>query len=189
MTVKEAPIANKGKQQGMWAYLDSAGVLEKGSDEEIKAAKRAYRKKYLLEYKRWQRANKPEFSVYFSKEKGEFSKIQRSAREHRMTIPGFLKKASLAYIDKTYIVPDREAVARIEQLLSQCFSEIQNFAKAKQVIYWSQVESMQKSIEKLEGEISESLRQPATIEELVSHLSNHDNQNKIAQKTNLQTTA
>ena len=64
---------NRAKKQkgGMWEYLESSGVLEKGTDEEIKLAKKAYRKGYYLKYKQNQRQHKPEFTVNFSNEKGK----------------------------------------------------------------------------------------------------------------------
>jgi hypothetical protein len=154
-------------QPDIWEFLEQKGVLEKGTDEEIKAAKKEYRKQYLLAYKRWQRENKPEFSVYFSKERGEFQKIKRAATEHRMTIPAFLKKAVFAYLDKTYVVPDREAVSRMELLLSQCFTEVQKLAGAKNLLYWQQFEDIQKCFQRMEREMVSALRHPLSLEDLL----------------------
>ena len=151
----------------LWEYLDSVGVLVNGTDEQIKEAKKEYRKQYLLNYKRKQRENSPEFGVYFSKSNGEFRKIQRSADEHKKTIPAFIKASVFAYINKTYIVPDRNQIARLEELLANCFNEIQSFAKANKTLYWQQFDDIQKRIEKLEREVSEVLQQPKSIEDYV----------------------
>ncbi len=158
----------------MWDFLNASGVLVNGTDEQIKSAKKQYRKNYLLEYKRKQRSNSPEFGVYFSKENGEFKMVQRSAMEHKKTIPGFIKASVLAYINKAYIVPDRDQVAKLEELLANCFNEIQAFAKANKTLYWQQYEDIQKRIEKLEREVAEVLRQPKSIEDFIMESVKHN---------------
>src|ERR1041384_5859285 len=67
---------------GLRKYLYELGVLEKGSQEEIKAAKKAYWKGYFFAYKQWQRKKKPEYNVYYSKENGEHDRIIQAAKKH-----------------------------------------------------------------------------------------------------------
>jgi len=161
--------------KGMWEYLESVGVLEKGTDEEIKAAKRTYRKKYLLAFKQKQRAFKPEFIVNFSKENGEYERITRAASLHKTSVSGFVHLAALAYISQAYIVPDRMQVARLEQLLRECLNEIKTLVKAKEHFFWDReqkLSSIEKHIEKLEVQIGEVFRNPPLL--------SHDRQNKVA---------
>ena len=164
-------MSNAKKHTGeMWDYLESIGVLENGTDEEIKKAKRNYRKIYFTKHKRKQRALKREFTVRFSKEKQEYSRVEFTAKHHKMKITEFLKSAVLAYINKTYIVPDRSQVWDLEQLLSQCLNEIQTIVKQKERFSYEReqkYELIEKRIEKLEKEINQVLKQPFTIEELV----------------------
>ena len=161
---------NKTNKSEMWLYLDALGVLATGSEEEIKAAKKVYRKNYLLKYKQRQRSTKPEFTVPLSKDKGEYSIIYAEAKRHSMTIGAFLKTAALAYINKTYVVPDRLQLAELEQLLAGCLNEIQNIVRKKERFYWDReqkYEAIEKRIEKLERSIDGILKQPSTLEELV----------------------
>lgn len=163
-------MPDKAKNGGMWAYLDASGVLEKGTDEEIKNAKKAYRKLYLLNYKRKQRTTKPEFTVNLSKDNGEYSRILSAAKTHKKTVPAFLRMATLAYISKTYIVPDRLLIAMLEQLLSRCLNEIQLIVQQKEKYFWGKEQKfkdIEKRIEKLESKIGDVFKQPPTIEELV----------------------
>jgi len=182
---------------GMWAYLDAVGVLEKGTDEEIKKAKREYRKKYILQHRQKGRKTKPEFTVNLSKDNGEYSRIEYTAQQHKMKITTFLKSAVMAYINKTYIVPDKLQIAELEQLLSQCLNEIQTIVKQKEKYSFEReqkYELIEKRIEKLESEINKVLKCPFTIEELIkkeiegkpllkehllSILIKNDNQNQI----------
>jgi len=188
---------NKSKY-GMWAYLDAAGVLEYGTEEQINAEKKKYRKGYLLRYKQKQRANKPEVSVSLSKDKGEYSVISAAAKNHHMTITAFIRSATIAYINKTFIIPDRYQLARLEQLLSQCLNEIQTIVCKRERIFFGRedkIEAIEKRIITLESEINVILKQPVSVEDIVINgiaekpalreqllciLNNHpnDNQNK-----------
>ena len=163
-------------KSGMWDYLDAAGVLEKGSDEEIKAAKRAYRKQYFLLYKQRQRANKPEFTVSLSKNTGDYQTISNAAKRHKMPVTTFLRAASLSYLRQTYLVPDRYQIARLEQYLSDCLNEIKSIASVKERFFWQRDEkltSIEKRISKLEMQINEALKNPPLV-------STNDHQNQIA---------
>ena len=154
----------------MWEYLDSIGILENGSDEEIKQAKRAYRKKYFTLHKRKQRALKHEFTLRFSKDNGEFVNIANTAKKHNMKISEFLKSAVMAYIEQSFVVPDQWQVTELEQILSQCLNEIQSIVKQKERYSYEReykYELIEKKIEKLESEIKSVLRCPYTINEIV----------------------
>ena len=160
----------------MWEYLESTGILEKGTEEEIKLAKKAYRKEYLLKYKQQQRQHKPEFTINFSKENGEFNKVVHEAKKHNQTISSFIYSATLAYINQTYIVPNTSQLAKLEQLLADCLNEIQSIVRFKEKYHWERdrkLESIEKRIEKLEKQIDDLFRHPPL-------LSANDCQNKVA---------
>jgi hypothetical protein len=164
----------KNRNSKLWEYLETSGVLEKGTGEEIKAAKRSYRKKYFLEYKQKQRQNKPEYVINFSKENGEHDRILKAAKRHNMSTSGFIHSASLAYIENRFIIPDRIQVAQLEQLLSECLNEIKTLVKTKERFFYGRedkIDVIEKSIIKLEAQISEVFRNPPLI---------HDHQNQIA---------
>lgn len=160
----------KKQKGGMWEYLDSIGVLEKGSDEEIKQAKKAYRKKYFTLHKRKQRALKREFTIRFSNENGEFINVANSAKQHNLKISEFLKSAIMAYINQSFVVPDHWQLAQLEQLLAQCLNEIQGIVRQKERYSFDReykYELIEKRIGKLEDEIHTVLKNPYTIEEIV----------------------
>ena len=165
----------RNRHSKLWEYLESTGVLEKGSDEEIKAAKRAYRKRYFLEYKQKQRRFKPEYTIKFSKGNGEYASVTAAAKRHNLTITAFIHSATLAYLRNTYLVPDRIQIARLELLLSECLNEIKTIVKPKEKFFWERdrkLDAIEKRIEKLEVQINEVFRNPP--------LFSHDRQNQIA---------
>ena len=150
----------------MWEYLDSLGILEKGTDEEIKAAKLAYRKEYYLRYKRNQRSHKPEFTVNFSNENREYKQVEYAAKKHNMTITSFIHTAVLAYINQSFVVPNADQIALLEQILSQCLNEIQKIVKVREKYHWereAKFEAIEKRIEKLESEINQIFRNPPLL--------------------------
>jgi len=158
----------------MWYYLDALGVLENGTDEEIKEAKKAYRKGYFLKYKRIQRTSKPEFIINFSNKNGEYAKVKRASEKHKMTMTAFIRSSVLAYLDQKYLVPDPDQIAQLEQLLSQCLNEIQKIVGPRERYHWEReqkFEAIEERIEKLETDINQVFRNPP--------LRNHDNQSQI----------
>ncbi len=161
------------KNSPMWEYLEASGVLEKGSDEEIKAVKKDYRKKYFLEFKQKQRRNKPEYTVHFTKSNGELGRIVAAAKKHHLTVPALLKSAAFAYLERTYIVPNRLMVAHLEQLLSDCLNEIKSISHTKER-FWEReqkLDRIERRIQKLESQMNEVFRNPT--------LFSHDHQNQI----------
>jgi len=156
-----------------WEFLNESGVLEKGNDEEIKEVKKAYRKKYFSEFKRKQRKNNPEFTIHFSKSNHEYEQIVRAAKKHNLSIPFFIKSASLAYLNRSYVVPNRLMIAKLEQLLSNCLNEIKSIS-IKRENFWERgqkLERIEKIISELEEEMTKVFRDPS--------LYSHDHQNKI----------
>ncbi|MFZ2205514.1 MAG: hypothetical protein WAV23_02905 [Minisyncoccia bacterium] len=168
---------SKKSNSGMWEYLESLGILEKGTEEEINIAKKTYRKKYLLEFKQKQRIKKPEFNINFSKENGEFGKVSKEAEKHHCTITAFIHDATLAYINQSYVVPNTLQIAQLEQILSDCLNEIQTIVRFKEKYHWERdrkLETIEKRIEKLEQQINEVFRHPTLLSS-----TSHDHQNQV----------
>ncbi len=154
------------KGSPLWEYLQTCGVLENGNDIEIKAAKKKYRKNYLLSYKQQQRKAKPGFTVMLSKENGDYDNISVAAKKHSLPVPTFLKEAALAYIHQYYIVPDKVQLARLEQLLAEYLNEVKRIAPVKDKHYWEheqQYEAIEKRIVVLQMHIREVLSNPPLL--------------------------
>jgi hypothetical protein len=164
-------MRNNGEHKnGLREYLDKSGVLVNGTEEEIAAARRAYRKQYLNDYKKQQRQENPEFALLLSKNNGEHEKIIAAARRHKMSVPTFLKMVTIAYLNKTFLVPDREIIGKLAQLLSDCLNEVQGIASEKGKYSW-QLEGKYDAIEKriigLERDMRQLFAFPISIENAV----------------------
>jgi hypothetical protein len=155
---------------GLRAFLDARGLLENGSEEQIRAARREYRKIYLTVYKKKQRKESPEFSVLLSRQNGEYSRVTAAARRHKLSVPAFLKSATLAYINKTFIVPDREMIVKLAALLAECLNDVQQIATGKEKNYWlleQRYDAIEKRVMDLEMQITHLLSTPLGIEDAV----------------------
>lgn len=163
-------MSKSAQNIGMCTYLESIGVLEWGTDAEIRGAKKQYRKQYILKYKRDQRAANLEFSILLSSKNGEYEKIKSEAEYHKTTVTAFLKLAVLAYITKSFIVPDKVQVTRLEQILMNCINEIKLISGSKlfKEGEHTKYDLLTKRIEKLEIELSDLFRKPLEIEELIN---------------------
>lgn len=162
------------RSKALWEFLESTGALD-GTDEQIKTAKRAYRKQYFLTFKKQQRSKRPEYTIGFHRHNGEHKKICHVAKRHQMTVPSFIKSATLAYIDKNYLVPDPLIIAHLEQLLSDCLNEIKSIVATKEKYFWQRdekIEAIEKRIIKLEEQMSQIFKNPPLI-------SSNDRQNQV----------
>ena len=157
---------SRKKTNGLWAYLTNSGILDNGTDAEIKAVKREYRKKYYLNYKRVVRKDKPEYTVNLSKKNGEYERIAQAAKRHKRTVSSFIKHSALAYIEQRFLVPNQYQIAELEILLSNCLNEIKTLTGRKTNFLWSnenKIDAIEKRITKLEQEINEVFRNPKRL--------------------------
>lgn len=185
------------KSSALWLHLDSLGILETGTPEEIDAAKRAYWKAYHYNHRKAQRKDKPEVVIALSREDGTYERISTAAKKHRMTVAAFIRASAVAYLTETYIVPDRAVIVHLEQLLSQSANQLQAVAGVKEKYFWQRehkIESMEAQISKLEQDIRELLRNPPRLDQeilkalkqkpdmkahLLDLITTHDSQDKI----------
>lgn len=151
-------------------YLDQRGVLANGTEAEIQSARKAYRKLYKTHHKRLQRKESREVGVLLSRKRGELDRITTAAKKHRQSLPAFLKSATFAYLNKSFLSPDREFVSRLAQLLSDCLNEVQQIMQAKGGLPWhveEKCEAIERRIVQLEADMKQLFLDPAPIEKAV----------------------
>lgn len=153
-----------------WKYLESSGVLENGSEEDIQKVKRAYRKKYLTKLKKQHRSLRPEFIVGFNKANGDYERVKTASERHSLKTPTFIRVATLGYINNLFVVPNKAQISHLEQLLADCLNKIQTLTSQRERYQWERdrkLEHIEEVIEKLEKDISDTLRNPLSIEQYV----------------------
>ena len=187
----------KRKSSALWIYLDSIGILESGSTEEIEAAKRAYWKQYHYNHRRAQRTENAEITVALSRKDGTYKRLNSAAQRHGMTLAAFLRAATESYLSAAYILPDRAVLAHLETLLASCANAIQAVAGSKERYFWQRehkIEVMEATVMKLEDRVRELFLDPPKLEHeitkalerspeirtrLLALITSHDHQDKI----------
>ncbi len=154
-------IRNKSS---LYGYLDSTGVLEKGTSEEIASAKKEYYKVYKRNWRRQRRKTEKELTLSFNRD--EMKLIHVEAKRHSLSNTRYIKRATLAYIDKIYLVPEVMQVRGIAQKLSMVYNLLQEIVDERQInaalgsILLSKITS-------LESDVLIQLHHPKTLEEWI----------------------
>lgn len=157
-------MKRKQKHTGkLYEYLEKAGALS-GTDVEIKAAIREYRKLYKAEWRRRKREANQEITVTLNPH--ELQIITTAAKKHHRSHARFLKDAALAYCTQAFVVPDMLMVNSILENLIMTGAEIQKRFEDNTLPYNVGKDILRK-VEGLEAEILRCLRQPQNLEERI----------------------
>jgi hypothetical protein len=165
-------------KSNLYAFLKSSGVLENGTHDDIQKV----RKEYWREYKRiWRikkRKTENEITISFASE--EFKEISFESKRHNLCRTKFIKQACLAYINKTFIVPDAKETKRIAQHLSMTYNSIQELIEENKIEFKSG-KSILEAFYKLEREVLPVLNNPKSLEILIKEhiLKNSESKNSL----------
>jgi hypothetical protein len=141
-----------------------APFLETGNDKLIKEAKREYRREYKRAWRKTKRSITKEITTTW--EKGEFKLLQGEALRHKESLSGFIKKATMAYMDKRYVVPNEELVTKTIQYLALVYNSMEELYTEGLIA--KEVERMLEiQISKLEHDIRVLLFSPKSIEQVI----------------------
>ena len=148
---------------GLWAYLESSGVLN-GPEEGIAMARKKYWSDFRARWRKQRRKEMKEFTVYFSP--ADLKVIAKAAVRHKMSRTGYIKRATLSYTDQVFLIPDLIEVRRISQLLAMTYNLLQQMMEEEKLS--SQIgKTLQKKIDALEHEVLIRLKNPPTLQEWI----------------------
>ena len=148
----------------IYSHLQSSGVLEKGTHEEIQKVRSEYWREYKRKWRVAKRRKDKEFAVSFNSD--ELKILNQQAKRHHLSRTQFIKETTLAYINNSYIVPDLLEVKRISQILAMTYNSIQVLFE-NNVIKFEIGRDLLDSINKLEREILPLLHNPKPLEEYI----------------------
>jgi hypothetical protein len=138
--------------------------LEKGSPAEIAWAKKEYRRRYKAEWRRVHRKENKTFTVGWTKE--ELGILTVASKKHKVKPTRFIKQATLAYINKRYVVPNQQEVNKILQLVAMTYNAIETIIQESEINITS-IRKTEEEIFQLEHEIRVVLLSPKTIEQIL----------------------
>lgn len=150
--------------KSVYKYLETTGVLNIGSSEDIANAKKAYWKSYKATWRKQKRQQEKEFTTSWNSD--EVEELTAEAKNHHMSRVAFIKKAVFAYIHTSYIVPDLQLIRKISQSLNMQHNLILEMLESETIPQKLGNHIAEKLLE-LEQLIIDSLNNPKNIESLV----------------------
>jgi hypothetical protein len=148
----------------LYQYLEQTNVLTNGTDAQIQAAKREWRRKYQTAWRKHKRAANQEITITFNPH--ELQVITSFAKKHKRSRTKFCKEAALAYCDQVFVIPDVLMVNSIREYLLMTYTSVQKLVEENKIKYDIGKELLQK-IAKLEIEVLQCLHQPQNLTERI----------------------
>ncbi len=149
-------------------YLDENGMKPQ-SKEERQELHKAFRIIYQQEYRKLKhRKKKKRVEIHF--DPASFTALEEQAKEHSMSVPGFIRATIESYENQTFILRDQRAMQGIELALRQCASSLTQIAfeaRRSKSVPLSELEKLQAEIKALRGKISKALALPPTAKEFL----------------------
>jgi hypothetical protein len=145
-------------------YQFLSPYLERGNVAEILWAKKEYRRIYKAKWRKVNRKENKAFTVSWNKE--EFHLLTETAKRHKVKPTRFIKQATLAYINKRYVVPNQQEMNKVLQLVAMTYNAIESIAQEPE-IDMPGIKKMQEELFILEHEMRVTLLSPKTIEQVI----------------------
>ena len=158
---------SKGRNKHSAYYQFLEPFLESGNNEEIQKAKKEWFRKYKAEWRKAYRKKNKEFTISWTKE--ELKILSQEAKRHRLSKTRFIKKATMGYIDKRYIVPYQEEVNKTLQILAMIYNGIEDISK-EGILPGNIAKDLQAVINRLEHDFRVAIFSPKTIEQVLSEV-------------------
>ncbi|MCC6816171.1 MAG: hypothetical protein IT267_07150 [Saprospiraceae bacterium] len=155
---------NSNTKSSVYVFLKSNGVLENGSPDDIQKVRKEYWREYKRKWRKMKRKSEQEFTITFSAD--DLKDISLEAKRHKLSRTKFIKRACLAYVNNSFIVPDLKEVRIISQMISMTYNSIQELIE-KDTIDFKTGKAIQESIHNLEREILPKLHHPESLEEIL----------------------
>jgi hypothetical protein len=138
--------------------------FERGNEAEIAIAKLLYRRQYKATWRKAHRKTVKEITLQWNKE--EYAELKESAKTHKESITKFIKRATVGYMNKTYVVPNIETIHKTLVTLTLCYSRLEELLEEEKLP--NQIEKeLKQTLEALEREIRITILSPKTIEQVI----------------------
>lgn len=145
-------------------YQFMSPYLEKGNPAEIAGAKKEYRRRYKARWRRINRKDNKAYTVSWTRE--ELRALTEASKRHKQKPTTFIKQATLAYINKRYVVPNQQEMNKVLQLVAMTYNAIDSIAQESEIDL-SSIKKIQEELFILEHEIRVTLLSPKTIEQII----------------------
>jgi hypothetical protein len=150
----------------------------RGIQEEIALAKMEYRRVYKVNWKKVNRIECKEVTIKLSKK--EYQELRSEAKEYQYKLAPFIKASCMAYIRKTYLIPDTEIILKLFQLQKMIYIQVEDM---KEQMATNNLDIFLKEIATLEQEMRVLIHSPLDIEITIKkHIAKHEDNKKRIQE-------
>jgi len=153
------------KKNNLQNKLFESGLIEKGNPAKINEFKKAYRSDYAKDYNHEFNVKNKRKTLIFTPE--EFEYLEEQATKYKMKVSPFLKALIFAYLNATFIYPEKETLLEIEKLLREInrrVTESIQYIHLSENITVNDIQSIKMDISALDKYISNALKNPPRIE-------------------------
>lgn len=145
-------------------YQFLSPYLERGNVAEILWAKKEYRRIYKAKWRKVNRTKNKAYTVSWTSE--DLKALTEASKRHKQKPTQFIKQATLAYINKRFVVPNQQEMNKVLQLVAMTYNAIESIAQEPEIDL-SNIKKMQEELFILEHEMRVTLLSPKTIEQII----------------------
>lgn len=138
-----------------------APILETGDDADIETARREWRKQYKRNWLRQKRAKDKQFTVSFTPH--EHQVLQRGLKDHRYAAPQLIKRACLAYLQQSFVVPDQTVLTEFREALLLNYYSLEKL-EDMEVMTEENTKEILRSLRSAQERLDKYFERPITIE-------------------------
>lgn len=151
-------------------YLQSIGILEHGTKEEINQAKQAF----------WKHEDKARLKHFRSSHKRkevslsqkEFETLATAAKKHGVQLGTFIRLAALAYVKTEFLLPSDSRIQELEVALRRIGNNINQLTRHvhQHGMTSEDLLAFQNKLNELEDQVVHALRQPLPLKGFLTQL-------------------
>jgi hypothetical protein len=151
------------KKSSIYQFLEP--YLASGNEETIDKARKEYWKKYSAEWRNSQRKQLKHYMIDFTP--SEAKQVSETARKHKLSTTAFIKKSCFSYMSLRYLPVDAFGIHQISQLLAMNYNMLSKLLN-ENIVQYQPGQVLLQEMSRLEQKVNAELRNPKTLEQLVT---------------------
>jgi hypothetical protein len=151
-------------------FLQTNGILENGSDEEIAKAKSEFWKEENKERLKKFRTQHHRHEISLSQD--DFNLLSLASKKYGVQLGTFIRIAAIAYVRSEYLLPSDSRIQELEVAIRRIGNNINQLTRHVHQSGFTQgdLESLQNKLNELEDKIAHTIRQPLPLNEFLKLL-------------------
>ncbi len=145
---------------GVYAYLDTLGLLATSDESAIQKAKKKYWQAYKKTWRQNKRNSLKSTTVYLNQD--EYKTIEEAAYKHKRCLSKYVKEAALYYTAQRFLVPDILLVNQLKETLTMNYCALQKLFEENMLPY-NVGKILLERLTEIEQQVVEMLHKPKRL--------------------------